>query len=121
MIAASNATATTTAPATFSGGVDSKVLDLTFSMVDICYQPKTVFKGTNTCAARGKTKKVVLVNQGESYQFNTNEADKYGANVKCLVTYKRRGSCKKMSVSCNQFSLAAGDMLRVQRGRNKQT
>ena len=80
-----------------------------------------LFEGVTTCAARGKTKKVVLVNQGESYRFNTNEAAKYGANVKCLVTYKRRGSCKKMSVSCDQFSLAAGDMLRVQRGRNKQT
>merc|ERR1712013_850579 len=51
----------------------------------------------------------------------TNKAAKYGANVRCLVTYKRRGSCKKMKVSCDQFSLATGDTLRVQRGRNKQT
>ena len=74
-----------------------------------------------TCAAKGRTKKVVLVNKGESYQFKTNEAAKYGANVRCLVTYKRRGSCKKMKVSCDQFTLATGDSLRVQRGRNKQT
>ena len=77
--------------------------------------------GVATCAARGRTKKVVLVNKGESYQFKTNEAAKYGANVRCLVTYKRRGSCKKMKVSCDQFTLATGDSLRVQRGRNKQT
>ena len=77
--------------------------------------------GVTTCAAKGRTKKVVLVNKGESYQFKTNEAAKYGANVRCLVTYKRRGSCKKMKVSCDQFSLATGDTLRVQRGRNKQT
>jgi len=93
LIAASNAT--TSAPATFAG--------------------------VTTCAAKGRTKKVVLVNKGESYQFKTNEAAKYGANVRCLVTYKRRGSCKKMKVSCDQFSLATGDTLRVQRGRNKQT
>merc|ERR1712108_37096 len=47
---------------------------------------------------------------------------KYGANVKCMVTYKRKGSCKKLIVACgDKFSLAAGDMLRVIRGRNKQT
>merc|ERR1712117_1016286 len=95
LIAASNATATTSAPAAVSG--------------------------VTTCAAKGRTKKVVLVKEGESYRFETNEASKYGPNVKCLVTYKRRGSCKKMRVSCDQFSLATGDTLRVQRGRNKQT
>ena len=64
----------------------------------------------------------MLVNKGESYRFKTNKAAKYGPNVKCLVTYKRQGSCKKMRISCDeQFSLAAGDMLRVIRGRKKQT
>merc|ERR1711936_781036 len=77
--------------------------------------------GVTTCAAKGRTKKVVLVNKGESYRFNTNAAAKYGPNVKCLVTYKRRGSCKKMKISCDQFSMATGDYLRVIRGRNKQT
>ena len=55
---------------------------------DICLKLK-VFEGVTTCAARGRTKKVVVVNQGESYRFKTNEAAKYGPNVKCLVTYKR--------------------------------
>ena len=64
----------------------------------------------------------MLVKEGESYRFETNEAAKYGANVKCMVTYRRQGSCKKLRVACgNKFSLAAGDMLRVMRGRNKQT
>ena len=64
---------------------------------------------------------MVLVNEGESYRFKSNEAAKYGPSVKCLVTYKRRGSCKKMKISCDQFSMATGDYLRVIRGRNKQT
>jgi len=96
LIPASNATATTSAPASVSG--------------------------VTTCAAKGRTKEVVLVKEGESYRFETNEAAKYGANVKCMVTYRRQGSCKKLRVACgNKFSLAAGDMLRVIRGRNKQT
>ena len=50
------------------------------------------------------------------YRFQTNEAAKYGPNVKCLITYKRQGNCKKMRVaSGEQFSLAAGDMLKVTR------
>ena len=64
----------------------------------------------------------MLLNEGESYRFKSNEAAKYGPNVKCLVTYKRQGSCKKMRVLCGeQFSLAAGDMLKVTRGKKKQT
>ena len=74
-----------------------------------------------TCAAKGKTRKTVKVKKGESYTFNTNKAAKYGANVRCTVTYRRTKTCKKMTISCSQFSLAAGDMVRVTRGKNRQT
>jgi len=83
--------------------------------------PTATISGVTTCAAKGKTKKTVKVNKGESYTFNTNKAGKYGANVKCTVTYRKMNSCKKMKISCSQFSLGGGDMLRVTRGRNKQT
>ena len=61
------------------------------------------------------------MNKGESYRFKTNKAAKYGPNVKCLVTYKRVGSCKKMQISCDtsNFHLASGDVMRLIRGRNK--
>ena len=79
-------------------------------------------KGVTTCAIKGRTKEVVLVSDGERYKFKTNDAVKYGPNVKCLVTYKRQGNCKKMRVTCDeQFSLSAGDMLKVTRVRSKQT
>ena len=63
----------------------------------------------------------MLVNKGESYRFKTNKAAKYGPNIKCLVTYKRRGSCKKMQILCDTFNfhLASGDVMRLIRGRNK--
>jgi len=76
--------------------------------------------GVTTCAAKGKTRKTVKVKKGESYTFNTNKAAKYGANVRCTVAYRRTKTCKKMTISCSQFSLAAGDMVRVARGKNKQ-
>jgi len=61
------------------------------------------------------------VEQGQSYTFNTNEADEYGANVRCTVNYKKMASCERMSISCSQFDLGNGDMLRVIRGGNKRT
>ena len=61
------------------------------------------------------------VNKGEIFTFNTNQAAKYGPNVRCTVVYRKMKTCKKMKISCSKFSLAAGDMLRVSRGRNKQT
>ena len=62
-----------------------------------------------------------MVNKGESYRFKTNKAAKYGPNIKCLVNYKRVGSCKKMEIMCGSFGLhlASGDVLRLIRGRNK--
>merc|ERR550534_1707254 len=89
-------------------------------LVDTTEAP-TAVTGVITCAAKGRTKKTVDVGKGESYKFNTNEAAKYGPNVKCMVTYKRMNSCEKMAFSCDQFSLATGDMVRVTRGKNKQT
>ena len=93
----------------------------------------TIFKadisGVTTCGAKGRSGYTVVVNKGESYRFNTNTAANYGPNVVCLVTYKRQGSCKKMSISCDKFSLdttagfgAQGDNLRVIiEGRKTQT
>jgi len=77
--------------------------------------------GVTTCAAKGKTKRTVKVKKGDSYTLNTNKASKYRANVQCTVTYRKMSSCSKMKISCSKFSLGAGDMMRVIRGRNKQT
>ena len=79
------------------------------------------WSGATTCAAKGKTKEVVRVSSGESFTFSTNSAATYGGNVRCLVTYRRTNSCRKIELSCPQFSLGRGDFLRVTRGKNKQT
>ena len=61
------------------------------------------------------------VSKGKVFAFDTNAAAKYGANVKCGVTYRKMKNCKKMQLTCEEFSLAKGDSLRVTRGKNKKT
>merc|ERR1712113_604986 len=72
--------------------------------------------GVVTCAK--KTKKTVKVRNGESYTFKTNaDGSQYGANTKCSVSYKKTRGCKNLKISCDQFSLGAGDFLRVGKGK----
>ena len=78
-------------------------------------------QGVTTCAAQGRTKRTVRVEQGQSYTFNTNEADEYGPNVRCTVNYRKMASCERMRISCSQFDFGSGDVLRVIRGGNKRT
>ena len=66
------------------------------------------------------TKKTVKVEKGKSYTFQTNDGNRYGPNMKCNLTYKKEKDCKKMKLSCDQFSLGAGDMMRVKAGKSKQ-
>ena len=77
--------------------------------------------GVTTCAAEGRTRKTIRVAEGESYNFNTNSAAEYGADVRCTVNYKKTGSCTRLRILCNQFDLGNGDILRVVRGGNKRT
>ena len=77
-----------------------------------------VTSGGVTCTK--KTKKTVKVQKGKSYSFKTNDGNKYGANMKCNVTFKKMKGCKTMKLSCDQFNLGGGDSLRVQRGKKKQ-
>ena len=58
--------------------------------------------------------------KGESYNFQTNEGGRYGPNMKCNLTYKRMTGCKKMRISCDQFSLGSGDFLRVKAGKYRE-
>ena len=74
-----------------------------------------------TCAAKGKTRKTVRVGKGEIYTFNTNKAINYRGNVKCTVSYRKMKSCTRMRISCTQFSLGAGDILKVSAGKKRQT
>jgi len=83
--------------------------------------PSTTITGVTTCAVRGKTKRTVKVRKGQSFTFKTQNKAKYGANVRCTVTYRKVKTCKKMKISCSKFSLNTGDMLQVIRGKNRQT
>ena len=65
-------------------------------------------------------KQTVKVEKGKSYSFKTNEGKRYGPNMRCDVVYKKIKGCKKMTFSCDQFSLGAGDSLRVKIGKNRQ-
>ena len=80
-----------------------------------------IFAGDNvlTCGAK-KTKKTVNVVNGETYTFKTNvDGGQYGANVRCVVKYKRTEGCKNknLRITCSKFSLGRGDFLRINRKR----
>ena len=51
---------------------------------------------------------------GDKLGFNTNEAPKYGKNIRCRVNYIMEASCNKMMVSC-KLKLGTGDFFYVQR------
>ena len=51
---------------------------------------------------------------GDKLGFNTNEAAKYGKNIRCSVNYIIQASCNKMMVSC-KLKLGTGDFFFVQR------
>ena len=77
-----------------------------------------IYLGTTICAKN--TKLTVKVKPGETHSFKTNDDGEYNPNTKCNVTYQRASGCKKMRVECDQFDLGKGDILRIQRGKNKQ-
>ena len=67
-----------------------------------------------------KTDEAFQVKAGDKLTFNTNEAAKYGKNIKCNVGYFLHTSCTKMELSCSKFKLGAGDFIYVQRdGRTR--
>ena len=51
---------------------------------------------------------------GDKLGFNTNEAAKYGKNVRCRVNYIMEASCNKMELAC-KLKLGTGDFFFVQR------
>ena len=56
---------------------------------------------------------------GDKLGFSTNEAAKYGKNVRCRVNYIIQASCNKMELAC-KLKLGTGDFFYVQRdGSNK--
>merc|ERR1711892_289949 len=57
------------------------------------------------CTRRG-TKKVVTVENGDSFLFKTQEGDEYEARTTCKVTYKLGISCSSLHFSCSTFDLA---------------
>merc|ERR1740137_191146 len=52
-----------------------------------------------------KMKKVVKVNEGDSFSFSTQAGDAYVAKSKCQVVYKKGPACPSIRFSCNQFDL----------------
>merc|ERR1712106_1127125 len=57
------------------------------------------------CTRRG-TKKVVTVENGDSFLFKTQAGDEYAARTTCKVTYKLGISCSSLHFSCSMFDLA---------------
>ena len=60
------------------------------------------------------TEETFPVNAGDKLAFNTNEAAKYGKNVRCRVNYIIQASCNKMELAC-KLKLGTGDFFYVQR------
>ena len=62
-----------------------------------------------------KTDEAFPVKAGDKLTFNTNEAAKYGKNMKCKVNYIMEASCNMMKMSCVKMELGDGDILSVER------
>ena len=67
-----------------------------------------------------QTEETFTVKAEDTLGFSTNEAAKYGKNIKCHVEYFLHTSCNKMELTCTKFRLGAGDFIYVQRdGRTR--
>ena len=53
------------------------------------------------------------VKAGDIHTFKTNEAPKYGKNMKCKVNYIMEASCNMMEMSCMKMELGDRDFLYV--------
>jgi len=76
---------------------------------------------TTGIICKKKTKEIVNVEKGKIYSFKTNEGGRYESNTRCQVSYKKMTGCGKLKLSCTEFSLAAGDSLRIKMGKEKET
>jgi len=78
---------------------------------------------------KGKTKKKVMIGEGDSFSFRTQAGAKYAPNTKCVVTYKRKkATCPMIMFTCSQFkinnkdsSCNKKDKMIVQEGRKKKS
>ena len=67
-----------------------------------------------TCpTGRDQTEETFPVKAGDIHTFKTNEAPKYGKNIRCTVNYNIKASCKMMELNC-KLKLGAGDFFYVQ-------
>merc|ERR1712098_749139 len=91
-----------------------------------CNEPKYcrggfAITGQNTCGP-DTTRETIWVGSDDRYTFLTNKPmTKYGNQVKCKVRYKKKSSCKKISILCYEFHLVGKDYLMVMpQGKKKQ-
>ena len=68
-----------------------------------------------SCPAK-KSNKVININDGDSFSYNTNAGDTYTSKMKCQVTYKMKSSCKKMKFSCSSLDLPNKDKKKCRKG-----
>ena len=69
-----------------------------------------------TCpAGTDKAKETFPVKAGDIHTFKTNEAPKYGKDMKCKVNYIMDASCNMMELSCIKMKLGDGDFFFVDR------
>jgi len=77
---------------------------------------------------KGRTKKKVMIGEGDLFSFRTQAGDDlYAPNTKCVVTYKRKKTCPMMMFTCSFFNINNKDssckkkdkMILAGRGRTK--
>merc|ERR1712061_618440 len=55
---------------------------------------------------KGKTKKKVMIGEGDSFSFRTQAGATYAPKTKCIVTYKRnKATCPMMRFTCSEFNI----------------
>jgi len=54
----------------------------------------------------GRTRKKVIIGEGDSFSFKTQAGAEYAPNTKCVVTYKRnKVTCPMIRFTCSQFNI----------------
>ena len=71
------------------------------------------------CPEGNSDNEVIVVEAGDSFDYRTQEDEKYSGNTDCSVMYEMGESCAKMQFSCPVFQLGKGDILFVKTKRNK--
>ena len=96
---------------------DGKSKNLKYMSTIVSFMPFFILDFV--CPEGKSDNEVIVVEAGDSFDYRTQEDEKYSGNTDCSVMYEMGESCAKMQFSCPVFQLGKGDSLFVKTKRNK--